>query len=118
LVLDAPSVQSDRQFVNRMIDRVRELAGEKSVSWRLKRAAWLLQSDDIDNDTTNAVSILEPVVTESPDLLEARLLMARALERLDHLDRAVDELKVAAHLRPDVVMVTLDLARLYQRLRQ
>ena len=48
------------------------------------------------NDTANAASILEPVVTESPNLLEARLLMARALERLGRLDRAVDELMLAA----------------------
>ena len=118
MVLDALSVQSDRQFVDRIIDRVRKMAGEKSVNWRLKRAAWLLQSNNIDNDTANAASILEPVITESPDLLEARLLMARAMERINHLDRAIDELKAAAQLRPDTMAIKLDMARLYQRLRQ
>jgi tetratricopeptide (TPR) repeat protein len=65
-----------------------------------------------------AESLVRAVVTSSPDMpdmIEARLLLARILERQERYDAALAELEEAKTLHPDAPQVYFNLTRAYQR---
>lgn len=112
MVLDARSVQDDRDFMDRTIDRVKALSGTEGLTWQLARAKWLLSGDGGARDATKAVQILNDVIRNSPDLLDPHLLLAAALQKLDNTSGAIDQLNTAASMQPGNQNIQLELARL------
>jgi tetratricopeptide (TPR) repeat protein len=106
------AVQDNRQFADRVIDRIRNLGGEAGLTWRLARARWLLGSEDGQKDAAKAVVILNEIVRVSPDLIEPRLLLAAALQKVDNVSGAIDQLTAAYNLQPKNEMIMLALARM------
>jgi tetratricopeptide (TPR) repeat protein len=111
----SPSVQSDRQFISRTIDRIRNLTGEHSAGWRMARARWLLTSPDkIAESAQQAGGLLNEVVRLLPSYPDARILLSSAFERSGNMRAAIEQLAIAAKLRPASNPIALELARLYQ----
>ena len=62
-------------------------------------------------DMAAAVSVLREVVRERPDLVEARMSLARGLQGIGDFDGAVDELRAALRREPERADARLQLAR-------
>jgi tetratricopeptide (TPR) repeat protein len=107
------SARADREFVARTIDRVKQLTGDEGTLWKIERARWLLGSDK-QKDYADAVIMLGDLVRTSPTLIEPRLLLAAALEKVDNASGAIKELRVAADLEPRSTAIATELARLLQ----
>jgi predicted Zn-dependent protease len=115
IAVSAPSVQQDRAFVGRILERLRAQIGESGVTWRLKRAQYLLQGQDSSKDAVQAALILNEVSRSAPDLLAPRLMLATCLERLGNISGAIEQLSIARNLQPNASGLRLELARLYQQ---
>lgn len=63
----------------RMIDRLRLLAGESSMTWRIEQARLKMRGRPSDKELEAAETLLQEVVTASPRDLEAQLLLTRCL---------------------------------------
>lgn len=103
-----------RQFLKRTIDRVHALTSDDAVAWQLGYARWLLASSDKDKDSAEAIVRLTNIVQMAPHMLEARLLLATALEQVGQNSGAVEQLQYAARANPQSVDIQMELARLLQ----
>ena len=122
LVLSVQSVQADKELSARCIDRIGQLSGHDDSAWRLARARWLVAfSSFLDSDkqpTPEAVearSLLNDLITQTPDSVENRLVSALAFELTDKLPDAISELRFASTLSPKAVYIRLSLARLLEK---
>lgn len=111
-VLSARSVQDDRQLLDEVIERVRELGGEQGLTWRVARARWLLDAEDDGTAVGEAIELLEEVIRSSPDLVEPRLLLAQAMRQAGDDDGAVEQLVLARSMQPNDMEIVLELAEL------
>jgi len=110
----AGSARSDRAFIGRTIDRLKDLTGPDALTWRIERARWLIASDDKEKDSADAVNTLNEVVRASPSLTEPHLLLSLAYENVGNLPAAAKELQTAADSQPNSPAIALDAARLLQ----
>ena len=116
-VLAAEAALSDREFANLSIERLRMLTGEQGIRWRLARARWLLGAVGGEAEAAaDAAIILRGLVQTCPQLPEARLLFASALERLGKTTGAADQLSLAASLQEDLPSLHLEAAYRYVEL--
>lgn len=113
-ILSAPSAQADRELIRRTIDRYKALTGDEGYSWKLAQARWLLSSGN-DKDNAAAIVLLVELTRASPNLLEPHLLLAKAMEDSGHGDVAIEQLTLAAGLKPGSIDILIDLVRLLQR---
>ena len=105
----------DRTGVARVIGRVEKMTGETATTWRIAKARWLMGADvPAESDLAEAASLLSAVIRMAPGDTTARLLNARALERLGNMAAAQDQLRVAAQLAPDDTSIALEIARVLQ----
>ena len=105
--LHARSTWTNREFVDRTIDRVRQLYGDDSPSWRVARARWLLQRDTEKPTLSEAVKLLKDAVRIAPTMVDARTLLADAYQKQGNLSAAVDELSVAEQLSPNSLTIAV-----------
>lgn len=115
--LQVDGVRDDREFTQRAVQRLADTLGEQSLTWRVERARWLLTGPSEQRDPGQAANLLEQAVSQAPDQLEPRLLLANAHEQRGLMPLAVRELRAAAELQPNSVTIALELARLHQSLR-
>jgi tetratricopeptide (TPR) repeat protein len=113
MAISATSVQSDRAFVGRVLDRLEQRLGDQGITWRLSRARWLLDGADSQN-AVEAALILNDLTRSAPNMLAPRLLLADCLQRLGNSSGAIDQLTAAANLSPQSASIALQLARLLQ----
>ncbi len=113
--LSCPDAWSDREAVDKIIERVRQLTGEASITWRIARARWLLTDPSGDEAVlAKAASILSRVARQAPDSLEACVLLAQTLERLKNLEGAESQLRRAIAIEPENTAIALEFARVLQ----
>lgn len=112
LILDAEPAWRDRELINQAIDRLRAQTGDASRAWRIYRARWLIGGSGSDSDYTQALSLLDNIMSASPDLVEPRLLAAVCHEQLGNFTQATEQLATAVNLRPTLLAPRLDYARL------
>jgi tetratricopeptide (TPR) repeat protein len=113
-VMATLSARKNRDFMERTIQRFRDLVGDQGVEWRIARARWLLDFTTGSDQTAEACDLLTEATKLSPDLVEARVQLARALERAGKPDDAIAQLSVAADLSPASTSINLYLAQLLQ----
>jgi tetratricopeptide (TPR) repeat protein len=115
LALSARSTSQDREFMRRTIDRVETLMGENGVAWRLAKARWLLAVGSGDASQLNqARNLLDQVVKAAPDQPLAHVLLSFCNEQDHRIAEAIDEMRLATHLRPDEPGLTVRLATLLE----
>jgi lipopolysaccharide biosynthesis regulator YciM len=112
-VENAHSTRGEREFLKRTETRLKELAGEQSLIWRVARARWIADFTTGAEDA-EAITLLEDVVRRVPDQVEVRYMFARLYERSGKISDAITQLQAAADVNPNSVSVGLYLARLLQ----
>ena len=113
---EARATAGDRPFLERVLARVKDLAGE-GTAWRILGARNLLRFAPASNhpDVAKALELAQQALKDSPSSLPARLLSAEALERLGRSREALDQLKSAVAQYPDSPELALQYARGLER---
>jgi predicted Zn-dependent protease len=112
----SPSNREQRDFLSRAIDRVRNLTGDSGETWRLARARWYMSSPPpAPVDWASSATLLQEVLRDAPDSIEARFLLAQCLEQQNNLPQALETLFAASRLEPDSRPIALYLAQLLQK---
>lgn len=113
-ILQAPSRANDRVFWARTIDRLKALTGEQGLPWRIERSRWLLSGDMNERRASEAeaINLLTQVTRAAPQLAEPHLLLAQALEKVNMVRGAIDELRAGAQARPGDPAISRELIRL------
>jgi tetratricopeptide (TPR) repeat protein len=117
-VLADRTVRSDRQFMDRLIERVHQLEGDGGLSWRIARARWILEDNGAAGvtrkDAENAARLLSAMLRTCPESIEAHLLMASCQHQLQNLDAAVEQYLAVRALLPDSADVSMRLVRILE----
>jgi tetratricopeptide (TPR) repeat protein len=125
--LGAMAVKSDRDFMDRTIERVKKLSSGEGVQWRVERARWLLErpvSKDADQaaakrqlaqSAEQASLLLTEAIRLAPDSADARMLQARALEMQGNAGAAVEQLTTVVKQNPSLGAARVSLAKLLQK---
>ena len=113
--ISSPSNHDQRDFLSRAIDRVKNLTGDSGETWRLARARWFMTAPPPNVDWESAATLLQGVLRDAPDSIEARFLLAQCLEQQNNLPQALETLFAASRLEPDSRPIALYLAQLLQK---
>jgi Tfp pilus assembly protein PilF len=105
----AESAWTDREFIDRTIDRLEALTGEASIEWKIARARWFLSSSDPTHDAPKAVELLSGVTTSNPEDYLPHVLLAAAYDRMKSTDQALEEWNKASDLAPQLPQAQFDL---------
>lgn len=113
----SPSVQSDRDFLNRAIDNLKVATSEHAIHWRVARARWLVDNSAAgDNEPlARAAGMLGDVTRDVPNLPEPRLLLARCLLKLNNPREAIEQFTRVVNADPDNHTASLELASVLQQ---
>ena len=116
--LNSESAWHDRAGVDKQIEKLRTLSGERGLTWRFQRARWLIEgSTDAAPDVAasqRAADLLTVVLAETPDNVVARFWQARAQVRLGNRGTAVEHLMTASRLAPRSAPIALYAAQVLQ----
>jgi cellulose synthase operon protein C len=112
--LASPTAYRDRDLYDRTINRMRDLLGDSSITWKLARARWLMEGSSDQQTTTQAMALLKDVLQRQPESVGANVMMSMAKERSGDVNGAADQLASAQRLDPKSPAMALDLARLLQ----
>lgn len=118
LMLNSRVVQRERPLMQQTMQRMRALTGENALGWQLARARWLLTPETgrtavADSAAREAVDLLNTIITASPQLGEARELLAVAHLVLGNAPAAIDQYAAALAQQPHRNDLRLRLARLH-----
>lgn len=111
----ARSIRKDRAFLEKTIQRLRDLTGNEGQQWRLEKARFLIKGPDIVKDGVEAALLLREVISNAPRQIEPRLLLAKTQELQGNITGAIDHLRTAQSVDPRSTTVTLELIRLLQQ---
>ena len=120
-MLTVRAVQSDPALMRQSIDRLRQVSGDDGITWKLAHARWLLtpRADAASGvvavssaSARDAIGLLNELTTASPDLIDARLLLATAHQSVGNVVPAIDNLNAVLALQPQRTDVMMQLARL------
>lgn len=114
-VLNATSTWTNRELIDRTINRLKHLTGEEGIEWRLDRARWQLAApDDVKDNASAAAASMAEIVRTAPALPQPLVIWAQALEKLGDPAAAIDRLRTASNLAPGDLDIALSLSRLLQ----
>jgi predicted Zn-dependent protease len=115
LALESGLCRADAELSARLLSRVKDLAGEDDLGYRLANAR-ILAAANTDAQTKEAITLLTDITHKAPDLAEARVLLASCYQRLIRMDEAVDQWTIASRLIPNSPAIWVALARaLYEK---
>ncbi|MGB0767974.1 MAG: tetratricopeptide repeat protein [Phycisphaeraceae bacterium] len=98
--LYAPGGRSDRDFVDRAIQRLRTFAGESTVNWRLEAARLHLADEPNADDLNQAIALLERAQVFSPAQLQTQTMLTRCRLLQDDPAAALEHAQIAKLLAP------------------
>lgn len=107
-------VVSNREFMDRTLDRLSKLSGEESVNMRLARGRVAVSSIKSVDDAEKVAVDLTKLVQTYRDVAEFRLLLAAALDRANKPDQAMEHLMTAVSLQSSSPALALEVARRLQ----
>ncbi len=110
--LASTAAWADRNLIDRVISRCRDLTGTDAVQWRMARARWQLESpQDTKANATAVATEMADVAGDVPRMVEAHLIWAEALQRLGDQTGAIKQMRDAQAIA-QTPAVTVELARL------
>ncbi|HWC89134.1 MAG TPA: tetratricopeptide repeat protein, partial [Pirellulales bacterium] len=112
--LNARSLQGDWDAMGKAINRLKSLAGENTVAWRLAQARLMVLSPRTDGDYEQGALVLNDLLKLDPTSTAAHELLARALVHMKRIDGAIEQLSIAAKQDSSSVPIALELAALLQ----
>ena len=115
-VLNSRTGRSDLPLRRATIERLKAIMGDASPTYRMEEAALALdQSDTTPAKLTEISDKLGELVRSSPGNTQARILLARTLERNGGVGMAIEQLRAVSKSAPEAGTVSLMLADLYQK---
>ena len=115
-VIESRSAQADRALADQTIERLHKLTGDGGVTWRVFRANWIAQTPKrTQADSEQASQLLNAVLRNSPNCVDAHLLLASNLQSLGNLDGALQHLQMAQRLVAGKLSIALPLAQLQEQ---
>ncbi len=116
ILRSAGSVWTNRPFVSETINRLKAITGDDGLEWRIARAKLLLTNTGEEKqrreDASAAAVILTEVIHASENLVEPRLLLARALRGVGNNSGAIEQLHKAVELDPGNTQTVFELVQL------
>ncbi|MEM9415341.1 MAG: tetratricopeptide repeat protein [Planctomycetota bacterium] len=115
LALAAVGVGTDaghRAFADQAINRMRELAGEDSIGWKIERARYLLGSENPAASARTAGDLLQDVIATAPNRVEPYRLLARCQQLRGDIVAATRSIEQAAGLAPDNMWIQYQLGQI------
>lgn len=113
--LRARSVQANRDFIGRTIDRLEKALGDTSAQLQVAKVRWRLGAESrTEKDLAEDTIRLNEVTRNFPNDIEARLLLARTFEQNRNIPGAIQQLEIVYRLRPNAHIIGLRIAALYQ----
>jgi predicted Zn-dependent protease len=112
--LTARSMQGDWDAMGKAINRLKTLAGENAVEWRMAQARLEVLSPRNDSDYEQGALDLNDLLKLDPTSTAAHELLARALVHMKRIDGAIEQLTIAAKQDTSSVPIALELAALLQ----
>ncbi|MFI4859106.1 MAG: tetratricopeptide repeat protein [Phycisphaerales bacterium JB063] len=104
-----------RAFADQAINRMRELAGEDSIGWKVERARYLLGSENPAASARAASELLQDVIAKAPNRVEPYRLLARCQQLRGDDVAATRSIEQAAALAPDNMWIQYQLGELLHR---
>ncbi len=114
LTLKARSPWTDTVFIDNVIKRLEELGAGDNPHVRMARARWWLVTDPSPRNANKAAELLNRVVSDVPNLLDARIMLANALHTQGNTTGAIEQLHMAVRITPRPERLLLEQARLMQ----
>lgn len=106
------SVQSDREYARKLVERIKANTGESGVQWRLYNAMWLMGSTQ-SSDLKKALETLDGVIDQTRGSVRPLELRALCLTRMGDYTRAIKEYEALTRLDPGNESFKFELARHY-----
>jgi Tfp pilus assembly protein PilF len=100
ILADENSAWSNRPFIDRSINRLKDITGDDAIGWKVYRARWLVDGDDSQTDAAAAVVLLTDVLKVTSTEVGPHILMAMAYDKLQNYPAAIAEWRQAADLQP------------------
>ncbi|XAM00359.1 tetratricopeptide repeat protein [Phycisphaeraceae bacterium D3-23] len=107
-----------RAFADQAINRMRELAGEDSVGWKVERARYLLGAENPAASARTAGDLLQEVIATAPNRVEPYRLLARCQQLRGDRVAATRSIEQAASLAPDNMYIQYQLGQLLHNDKQ
>lgn len=115
-VLASRAAQQDLELRRAALERLRPLAGEGSSTYRMADAQLALDTPGVPPQRlSEVVDRLTELLRTSPGNSAARVLLARAQERLGNTAQAIEQLRSVPATAPEATPARLMLAELLQR---
>ncbi|MGA3067134.1 MAG: tetratricopeptide repeat protein [Tepidisphaeraceae bacterium] len=111
ILADENSAWSNRPFIDRTINRLKNLTGDDAIGWKVYRARYLVDGDNSQTDAAAAVVLLNDVLALTKTDVGPHVLMALANEKLQNYPAAITEWRQAADLAPNSGKVLWGLLR-------
>ena len=111
-VLSSKAAWEDTAMIDRVIERLHTLTGEKATIWRAARARWLLLTDPSQKAAAEAATLINDTLQSSLPEADRYILLATALERLKNTEGAIDALEQATQIAPDASAIRFELVKL------
>ncbi len=102
---------TDREVARKAIESLRSMGGDEGLLWRVGRMRWLLASGDL-AQAREAATIGAEIVRLAPADLDARLLIAQALDRCNNRAYAIQHLREALRIDATALPAARELVRL------
>jgi tetratricopeptide (TPR) repeat protein len=113
-IVSARAVRGDWAVVDPAIDRLKAIAPDPGLEWRLARARLMIESPRNDSDYEQASLLLDGVIKQFPSLAEPEALLARALVQMKRTDAALEHYSKSVQKDPTSVPIALQYASLLQ----
>lgn len=114
--LNSRTVRGNLPLRTAAVENLKTISGDASPTYRVEEAALVMDQADPGTAKLSEVSDkLSEVVRASPGNVQARVLLARVLERMGSLGAAIEQLRAIPPNAPEYGTVTLMLAELLQK---
>jgi len=114
-LLAQPTVLTDAQRAQELVDEIKTLEGEAGWQWRLEQARVWIVSGDFNDVYAETTRLLRENLLSNPDDQTSRLLLAAAHEKAGRQEQALSVYREALSRSPDNVLIIAQTAAALQR---
>ncbi|MBN2561994.1 MAG: tetratricopeptide repeat protein, partial [Phycisphaerae bacterium] len=104
-LLNLPEIQADTKELQRLVDRLKYIEGDRGLMWRLQQAKVWLQRDDWRERKREATDLLGYCLAADPAWPQPALIVGRLYERLGESDKAEETYRHLLNASPTDVAV-------------
>ena len=104
-MLTCPTVLKDLTRAQKIVDRIKNIEGEKGWQWRYEQARVWFAQEDFNSNYPQLVLLLKENLLDNPDNQVSRMLLAAAYERAGDMRLAIATYEEAMNHSPEDVRI-------------